>query len=214
MGTNISVTGVNNLITVASLFKQWQSDVKPHVYEMFGECQDSYCDSWMEFLDQPLAREQITVLQWSFAENYLQVTEYEDSWAEEFSRLLTLLGVEMVNTVCLDVDIMGLATYQYEVKRGDAVIQGQCNKYLAAGELTRDDVLEDLFLTFVDFEDCQNDFSYYCEKYALDDLEEDSKKRFDHDSKLFQDLPKFFTTGHTLELSDVISGLSAIAWKL
>nr|ELR5076422.1 hypothetical protein [Providencia rettgeri] len=205
---------MENLVTIASLFKQWEADVKPHVYEMFGECQDSYIESWMEFLDLPLARDQITSLQWAFAENYLEVAQYTNSWAEEFSRLLTLLGVELKSYFCSDVDIFGTATYHYVLERHGKTINGVYSLPVEKGEPSRDDILECLFLEYSEFEECQNDYGYYCQKYQLDENEAESKSLYDQSEKLFQELPDLFAHNTTLTRDEIVSGFADIVWKM
>lgn len=214
MENTIDVTTINEACTIASLFKQWASDVKPHVYEMFGENDDAFVESWMEYLDLPLARDRITVLQWSFAENYTQAAEYTDSWAEEFSRMLTMLGVELVSAEVKCVDVMGLASYEYRIKRGAVELVGNCDKYTHKGELTREDILDDLLIDYSEYQDCGDDYDYYCQKYALDDLEQESRDLFERSKRNQKALPSFFMSGHTLQLSDVMHGLQVMAWKL
>lgn len=205
---------MENLVTIASLFKQWEADVKPHVYEMFGECQDSYIESWMEFLDLPLARDQITSLQWAFAENYLEVAQYTDCWREEFSRLLTLLGVELRSIVLLGVDPLGIATFEYVLCRHGVELKGAYSMPVNREGLSRDDILEYLFLEYSEYEECQNDFRYYCEKYQLDENEAESKNLYDQSEKLFQELPDLFAHDTTLSTDDIVSGFADIVWKI
>lgn len=205
---------MENLVTIASLFKQWEADVKPHVYEMFGECQDSFIESWMEYLDLPLARDQITQLQWAFAENFIEASHYADNWAEEFSRLLTLLGVELKSFECSDVDIFGTANYQYVLERHGKTLNGVYSMPAKNGEPSRDDILECLFLEYSEFEECQNDFRYYCEKYQLDENEAESKNLYDQSEKLFQELPDLFAHNTTLTRDEIVSGFADIVWKI
>lgn len=212
--SDITVDGLNNYVTIASLFKTWESDVKPHVYEMFGECQDSYVESWMSFLDMPLARDKITSLQWAFAENYLQVAEYTDSWREEFSRLLTSLGAELKSYFCDNVDIFGTADYHYVLERHGKTLNGVHFMPIEKGEPSRDDILESLLLEYSEFEECQNDYGYYCQKYQLDESREESKNLYGQSEKLFQDLPDFFSHHTTVDREAVMCGLTSIVWLL
>ncbi len=205
---------MENLVTIASLFKQWETDVKPHVYEMFGECQDSYIASWMEYLDQPLAQDKITILQWAFAENFIEASHYADNWAEEFSRLLTLLGVELRSIVLLGIDPLGLATFEYVLCRHGVELKGAYSMPANREGLTRDDILESLFLEYSEYEECQNDFRYYCEKFQLDENEAESKKLYDQSEKLFQELTDLFAHNTTLSAYDIVSGFADIVWKL
>lgn len=205
---------MEKLVTIASLFKQWETDVKPHVYEMFGECQDSYIESWMEFLDLPLASDQITSLQWAFAENFIEASHYADNWAEEFSRLLTLLGVELRSIVLLGIDPLGFATFEYVLCRHGVELKGAYSMPANREGLSRDDILESLFLEYSEYEECQNDYGYYCQKYQLDENEAESKSLYDQSEKLFQELPDLFAHDTTLSTDDIVSGFADIVWKI
>lgn len=207
---------MDNLSTLAKLFKTWSTDVKPHVYEMFGENQDAYIESWMEYLDQPLARDQITPLQWAFAENYQDAAEFSDSWQDEYSRLLTQLGVTLFDIALLRVDEFGTAFYKYTLERlgVSKTLEGEYFQPSHKAAPDRDGLLEVLLLEYSEFEECQNDYRYYCEKYQLDEIEPESKALFDKSEKLFQDLPDFFEGNSVIATTEVMESLAAIVWKL
>lgn len=198
---------INKIKTIAQHFAEWSTECKPHVFEMFGDSAEAFAESWIEWLDSPLANDEFLAVQHRSTPDYGKPLPPLD-FRGEFAYLLDELGV-VVDVEAVGSRVAGNTTfnaYRFTISRNGVSVDGEMLVFSGAEFPDAVDVLESQLLASAHIRDTDMSIEAFAAKDCNSNTGEELRDNFNYSLHALSNINKLF------QHADLIDDLETYAF--